>query len=400
MGTDLANESAAALGISASKNVLTKVGVDPSQVDEVIFGCVGQLASEMNVSRIIGVRVGIPEHVPAVTVHRNCASGIEAVTSAVAKATHEGGDVFLVGGTENMSQMPLLYSPLTAKKFMGLFKAKTLFHKLGAALRFRPSDFVPHISLRMGLDDPLSGINMGQTAELLAREFDISREDQDFFSFLSHVKAQYSARKIAEEISPLYTTNNDCIGSPDGKFIEKDNGVRLDSTCQKLSYLRPIFDKEGSVTAGNSSQVTDGAVALLLMTEEGLRKTGCQPLAKIVDYAHIGCTPAKMGLAPVFALEKLGINIKHMDLIEINEAFAAQVLAVQKLAKEKVGEIPDEKLNVNGGAIALGHPVGATGARLILTLAKELKRRQLNRGVAALCVGGGQGSAIHLEVCK
>ena len=401
MGTLLSQESAATLGISAAKATLSEAGIDLSLVDEVIFGCVGQPASEMNIARIIGVRSGIPCSTPAVTLHRNCASGIEAVTYAASKAIEGKGDIFLTGGTENMSQMPLIYRETAAEKFFKLLRSRNPLQKLKALSRFRLSDFLPEISLRMGLEDPLSGLNMGETAELLAREFSITRKEQDIFSLLSHEKAILSKSKVAEEISPLYLTNNDCISSSNGEYVNRDNGPREGSSVVKLGRLKPIFDKlEGSVTAGNSSQVTDGAAALLLMTEEGLKKTGCSPIAKIVDYAHVGCEPSKMGLGPVFAIKKLGINIKDIDLIEINEAFASQVLAVKKMAKETIGEIPDEKLNVNGGAIALGHPVGASGARLILTLARELKRRNLNRGIASLCVGGGQGSAIHIEACK
>jgi acetyl-CoA C-acetyltransferase/acetyl-CoA acyltransferase len=407
MGSTLSRESAGSLGISAAKATLTSSGITPDFIDEVIFGCVSQSAREMNLARFIGVRIGLPYSVPAVTLNRNCASGMEAATYACAKAGRplargEGkGDIFLVGGSENMSKMPLIYKDSASEKFFKLFRSKNALQKIKALSKFRMSDFAPEISLRMGLDDPLSGLNMGQTAELLSRELGISRRDQDAFSLLSHEKAVSSEEKITEEISPFYTSNTDRISSPNGRYVNKDNGPRKDSSMCKLEKLRPIFDKrEGSVTAGNSSQVTDGAVSLLLMTEDGLNKTGCTPIARIMDYAHVGCDPARMGLGPVEAINKLQINMKDMDLIEINEAFAAQVLAVQKMAKDTVGEIPDEKLNVNGGSIALGHPVGASGARLILTLAKELKRRGLNRGLAALCVGGGQGSAIYMETCK
>ena len=254
----------------------------------------------------------------------------------------------------------------------------------------------------MGLHDPISGINMGQTAELLAREYEISRKDQDFYSFLSHGKASMSRDNFSKEIAPVYASKDDCVNSPSGKVVSQDNGIREDSTVEKLNNLRPIFDKrEGTVTAGNSSQVTDGAVALLLMTESALNKTGHTPIAKIVRYAHAGCDPKRMGLGPVPAIKKLLhlASLKDIDLIEINEAFAAQTLACKKVLEKDFGEIPDEKLNVNGGAIALGHPVGASGARIILTLAKELNRRGLKRGIASLCVGGGQGSAIELETC-
>jgi acetyl-CoA acetyltransferase family protein len=401
MGTLLAEESPASLGVAASKGVLTESALDLDLVDEVIFGCVGQPADQMNVSRIIGVRAGIPQRVPAVTVHRNCASGFEAITSACEKASAGKGNIFLVGGTESMSQMPLLCSRSTSKKFFTLFGSKSIKSKVASLLKFRPSDLMPKVSLRMGLDDPLSGINMGETAELLARELGISRKAQDIYSFLSHGKAMLARNKMAEEISPLYASNDNCINSPSGIVVKEDNGIRKDSTIEKLNRLRPIFDaREGTVTAGNSSQVTDGAVALLLMTEEALNKTGYSPIAKITNYAYSGCDPKRMGLGPVSAINKLRVDIKNIDLIEINEAFAAQVLACKKLIEETTGEIPDEKLNINGGAIALGHPVGASGARIVLTLSKELKRQGLKRGLASLCVGGGQGAAIELEACR
>lgn len=403
MGTSLSEESSASLGVSAAKGVLTKTGINLNLIDEVIFGCVGQHASEMNLSRIIGVRAGVPQHIPAVTVHRNCASGLEAVTYAAEKAAQGKGDIFLVGGTENMSQMPLLFPFATAKKFGNLFKSKSISQKFKALTKFRPSDFTPQISLKMGLEDPLSGINMGQTAELLARELEIPRIEQDNFAALSHVRALNAKERgdFNAEITPFYSTNNDCIRTHSGAVVLEDNGPRIDASITKLSSLKPVFDKrEGMVTAGNASQITDGAVALLVMTEEGLNKTGLNPMAKIVDYSHVGCDPARMGLGPVAAINKLQINIKSMDLIEINEAFAAQVLACKKLLEKTHCELPYEKLNTNGGSIALGHPVGASGARLVLTLAKQLQQKELTHGVAALCVGGGQGSAIHLEACK
>ena len=401
MGTLLSQESAASLGISATKAALTESGIDPSLIDEVIFGCVGQPAKEMNVSRIIGVRSGVPDSVPGVTLHRNCASGMEAISYACSKASEGKGSVFLVGGTENMSRMPLLYTKAASEKFTELLRSKNAYQKMKTLLKFRPSDFLPRVSLRMGLDDPLSGLNMGETAELLAREFSITRKDQDRFSFLSHEKAIFSAEKLKKEIAPFYLSNDDCVNSPNGEYVDYDNGPREDSSIGKLENLKPIFDRrEGTITAGNSSQITDGAVSLLLMTKSALEKTGLTPMAKICNHSTAGCDPSRMGLGPVEAIEKLQINIQKMDLIEINEAFAAQVLACKKLVEKTMGEIPDEKLNVNGGSIALGHPVGASGARLVLTLAKELQRRGLRHGLASLCVGGGQGAAIHIENCK
>lgn len=401
MGTLLSRELPSSLGSCASKAAISSAGVSLEEIDEVIFGCVGQPASEMNIARIIGSRIGLPEETPALTVHRNCASGLEAITYAATKAKAEEGDTFLVGGTESMSQMPLLFSSGASEKFFSLFGARSLTEKIKAFSKFRVKDMIPQVSLRMGLSDPISGINMGQTAEILARELEITRGEQDAFAFLSHEKASANKSKISEEICPVYTSNEDCIRSPNGRFVDSDNGVRLDTTISKLNGLKPIFEKRGgTVTAGNSSQVTDGSVALILMTEKALNKTGCSPIAKIKNYTHVGCSPKRMGLGPFFALKKMGANLKDVDLIEINEAFAVQTLACKKLIDENISEIPEDKINVNGGAIALGHPVGASGARIVLTLAKELQRRGAKRGIATLCVGGGQGSAIEIETCK
>ena len=400
--TDLADEPVYSLGANPAKHLLTTLGVDPTYVDEVIFGCCNQPATTLaNVARTIAVRSGVPEIVPASTVHRNCASGFEAITSAYDKACNGRGDVFLVGGVESMSQAPFLFSRDAAKKFTKLSRSKSLIGKLGCAAQFRPSDFKPNISLKMGMVDSLCDMSMGQTAELLAREYDISRRDQDQFAESSHYKALANTSKLQEEIATFYNTEDNCIRSYSNKTTTRDNGVRNDADTYKLSQLRPVFDKAGTVTAGNSSQVTDGGVALLLMTEAGLRKTGCRPLARIVDYAYAGCDPRRMGLGPVNAMARIchtsGLKVRDADLIEINEAFAAQVLAVLKYSKTVLEEIPNDILNVNGGAIALGHPLAATGARLVLTLARELKHKNLKNGLASLCIGGGQGGAIWIE---
>jgi acetyl-CoA C-acetyltransferase/acetyl-CoA acyltransferase len=345
----------------------------------------------------------VPEEVPAVTVHRNCASGLEAVTYACDKASAGKGDIFLVGGVESMSQAPFLFSYTAVKKFSQLSRSKSLTQKMSALAKFRPSDFSPQVSLKLGMVDSLCDMNMGQTAELLARDFGITRRDQDEFAESSHLKA-LAARacgRFDSELAPFYLTNDDCIRSSSGKVVTEDNGPRNDSFVDKLGKLRPVFDREGTVTAGNSSQVTDGGVAMLIMTEAGLRKTGCTPLARIVDYAYVGCEPKRMGLGPVNAISKVchtsGLNVSDADLIEVNEAFAAQVIAVLKQAKKLIYEIPREILNVNGGAIALGHPLAASGARLALTMAKELVYRDAKRGLVSLCVGGGQGGALWIE---
>lgn len=404
MGTELAALATDELGRVAVNALLLRTGFDAALVDEVIFGCVAQPVDAANVARVIALRAGIPQAVPGVTVHRNCASGFEAITSAQERLAAGRGSIFIVGGAESMSQVPLLFKTTAATKFTHLARSKTLLKKLAAIAAFRPGDFSPRIGLSLGLTDPVCGLNMGQTAEVLAREYKISREDQDAFALESHKRAVAARAKLAEEICPVYER---------GKAIVQDNGPIDNETPEKLAKLRPVFDKRyGSVTAGNSSQITDGAVALLVMGEKKAAELGLTPLGFLTAYAYAGCDPKRMGLGPAFAIAKLqratGLTLDKADIIEVNEAFAAQVLAAEVLMKSDdfgrsmgldraIGALPREKLNVNGGAIALGHPVGATGARMILTSLKELKRRNARNALLSLCVGGGQGAAIWLE---
>ncbi len=411
MGTDLAALSADELGRIATQALLTRTGLDPALIDEVIFGCVGQPADAANVARVIALRAGIPEHVPAITVHRNCASGLESLTQAYEKMTAGRGSIFLVGGTESMSNYPLLYTKTAAEKLAKLSRAKSFLEKVSALTAFRPADFKPRITLQLGLTDPVCGMNMGDTAELLARESGLSREEQDAFALESHQRAAAAKAKLAEEICPVFPT---LASGKSTKPIVADNGVRESQTMEALAKLRPVFDRHhGTVTAGNASQITDGAVALLVMTEERAAELGFTPIGALLGYAYAGCDPTRMGLGPVYAIakaeEKTGLAVNAADLIEINEAFAAQTLAVLKCCESDqfakkmlgrsspVGEIRRDRLNVNGGAIALGHPVGATGARLVLASLKELKRQNLKRALVSVCVGGGQGAAIWLE---
>ena len=288
-----------------------------------------------------------------------------------------------------MSQVPMLFQEETARKFTDLARSKSTTEKLSALTAFRVSDFSPRVGLKLGLTDPYSGLNMGETAELVAREDGITREQQDEFALHSHEKALEAEARLAEEICPVY------LG---GKPLLRDNGPRANQSLAVLGGLRPVFEKYGTVTAGNSSQISDGAVALLVMAESRAKELGFQPLGVLTAYAYAGVDPARMGLGPVAAIQRVekssGLTLAQADLVEINEAFAAQVLAV--LARLQP-EMSREKLNVNGGAIALGHPVGATGARLILTSLKELARRGGKRALVSLCVGGGQGGAIWLE---
>jgi len=409
MGTTLAACDAVELGRTVTAAVLARTALDPALIDEVVFGCVGNPVDAANVSRVIALRAGVPESVPAITVSRNCASGFEAITQASDKAANGRGDIFLVGGAESMSNYPLIYNASAVKKYTALGKAKTGGQKLAALLAFRPADFAPRIALMLGLTDPVCGLGMGQTAELLARDWQLTRARQDEFAVQSHQRAEAARDKFKDEITAVYPR-----GGREAQAVASDNGVREGQTMEALGKLKAVFEKRGgTVTAGNASQITDGAVALIVMTEAGLKRTGLTPLGKLVGFAYAGCEPARMGLGPVYAIakaEKLtGFKLQDADLIEINEAFAAQVLACRAAAASEefcrkhlgrdtaLGEIPLEKLNVNGGAIALGHPVGATGARLVLTALRELRRRGGKRALVSLCIGGGQGGALWLE---
>ncbi len=396
MGSSLATLDAVDLGTAVITNLITKTGIDPGIIDETIFGCVSQPAEAANIARVIALRAGIPKEAPAMTVHRNCASGLEAMTTASERMAAGHGEVFIVGGTESMSRIPLYYSYQAAGKFAQLARSKGAMAKLSSMAAFRPADFKPIVGLMMGLTDPVAGMNMGQTAELLAREFDISREQQDQFALNSHQKAEAAAEVLKEEMCPVYNET-----SKEG-FVLGDNGVRKGQTIEALQKLKPIFErKTGTVTAGNSSQITDGAVALLVMTEERAQKLGIQPIGRLVDHAYAGCDPKRMGLGPAYAIQRMvatcKLKPKDADVIEINEAFATQVLAVEKLLRDMRLTIPPRTLNPLGGAVALGHPVGASGARLVLTALKQLHNNGGKRALVSLCIGGGQGGAAWLE---
>ncbi len=394
-GTDLAALPADELGRIAADALLTRTGIDPALLDEVIFGCVCQPIETANIARVIALRAGVPEHVPAATVQRNCASGFEAITTAYERMTAGRGSLFLVGGTESMSQVPLLFRDSAAQKWASAAKAKSPGRRLAAMAAFRPADFAPRGGMKLGLADPLSGLSMGETAELLAREGGITRREQDAFALRSHQRALAAQDRVSDEIAPVFLTANG------GRAVTLDNGVRANQSLEVLGNLKSAFDPFGTVTAGNSSPLTDGAVALLVASESRARQLGIAPLGVLAGYAYTGCDPARMGLGPISAIEKLeqgsGLRLEDADLIEINEAFAAQVLAVLQQLRDRGHHVSGETLNVNGGAIALGHPVGASGARLALSALKELHRRGGQRALVSLCVGGGQGGALWLE---
>jgi acetyl-CoA acetyltransferase family protein len=404
----LMNVPADQLGRIAVQGAISRAGITSNDVGEVVFGNVSGQPDASNIGRVIALRSGIPQDRIAHTVNRNCASGMEAVFSAWQALAEGRSDLIIAGGTESMSNVPLIYNKRSREFFMDMRKAR-FWGRLGLIFkRLRPSLFKPIAALELGLTDPTCGLNMGQTAEVLAKEFGIGRAEQDAFAVASHQKAIAAWKRgfFADEVVPVPA---DLTGRDP---VALDTGPRANQSLEALAKLPTIFDrKNGTVTAGNSCPITDGAAALVLTPAEKL--AGRKPLGYVRGYAIAGCDPRRMGLGPVFAIHKLlkktGMRMADFDLIEINEAFAVQVLACGKaMASEEfarkelgssipVGELNFDKLNVNGGAIALGHPVGTSGARLILTLLRALRDRGLKRGLAALCVGGGQGAAAWVE---
>jgi acetyl-CoA C-acetyltransferase/acetyl-CoA acyltransferase len=398
------------LGHIATRAVLERAGVRPEEIDQVVFGNGAPPPEASNPARVIALMAGIPQDRIAHTVQRNCGSGMEAVSTAAQILQLGEARKIVAGGTENMSQIPLLYNKQATALFIQMFKARGWWQRLTTMLKFRPRHFKPVAAVEVGLTDPMTGLLMGGTAEILAEEFGVSRQEQDQFALQSHQRATAAWQRcvLKEEIVPVKTE-----ATP--TEVAKDVGPRADQSLEALARLKPFFKKDGTgtVTVGNSCQVTDGAAAIVVMPGEMARAEGRQPLGYLRGYAYAGCDPMRMGLGPVFATSKLfervGLGLKDIDLIEINEAFAAQVLAVEKAfasdefarkhlgRPQALGDIDPARLNVNGGAIALGHPVGATGVRLVITLLKELRRRNLQRGLATLCIGGGQGGALLLE---
>lgn len=410
-GTALKDMQADDLGAIIVRESLLRSGIDPQEVDEVVIGNVAQPSHAANVARVIGLKAGLPNHVPAFTVHRNCASGMQAITSAAEKIMLGYGSVYIAGGVESMSNIPLIY-PHAFQDFMRRFqKSKTFAQKLRTIAGFRPSMLAPRIGLMEGLTDPVSGMIMGETAEVLARDFHVTREEQDEFSLRSHrlaTKAQQEGL-FDEEIYP--------IGKVPGfdALVNEDIGPRPQQSMEALAKLPPYFDKRnGTVTAGNSSQITDGAAALIVMSENEAKRRGLEPLGFLKEFAYGALAAERMGLGPAYAtaelFERTGATLEDMEYIEINEAFAAQIIAVERAFKSKefaqehlgrdkpLGEIDRDILNSQGGAIALGHPVGMTGTRIVIHTLRELRRRKRNTGLATLCVQGGQGAALLLEV--
>ena len=404
-------EDAGHLGAAVLSETLARCAVDPARLDHVFAGCVGPPYDQANVARVIALRAGVPKHVPALTVGRNCASGMEAVHQACLHIEAGHGDLFACVGVEVMSAYPLVYGPQMTDLFAGLSRAKSAGQKVATLTKFRPAHLAPRVALLAGLTDPVCGLIMGKTAEVLAREFGISRQEGDRYALESHRRASAarSAGRFHKEIMPLLP-----LGGSKAQRIDHDDSIRDNQTMEALGKLPPFFDKpDGVVTVGNSCGISDGATALIVTTSARARELGLTPLAKVRSLEWAGLEPERMGLGPVFAsqraLAKARCELADIGAVELNEAFAHQVLACQKafasasfaqreLGRERaLGELDLARTNINGGAIALGHPVGATGARLLLTLAHQLAVSNCELGLATLCIGGGQGGACVLE---
>lgn len=374
-GGSLASWSAADLGTAVARECLQRAHIQPDQLDDSIWGCARQAGGGPNVARQITFRAGAPDKVPAFTVNQACGSGLRAIILAAEKILLGRAERVLAGGTESMSRVPYFADGARWGTKMG------------------------HVDLvdgmyRDGFNDPLSGLVMGETAEKLAGQYEISRDEQDEYALRSQQRAAaaVAAGKFTDEISPLEIKDRKGKVTP----FATDEHVRANTTIEDLRKLPTVFSKEGTVTAGNSSGITDGAAAVVVMSETALSESGVEPLARLVDYEIVGVPPEIMGIGPVPAtrnlLERQKLTLADVDVIELNEAFAAQVIACDREL-----QFDPERLNVNGGSIALGHPIGCTGARITTTLVHEMKRRQVKRGLATLCISGGMGISLLVE---
>ncbi len=400
--------SASDLATAAGRAVLLRQPFAPAALDEVILGCAAPSPDEVNIARLVALRMGCGPKVPAWTVMRNCASGMQAIDSAISNMRAGRSQLVLAGGVDALSRAPLLFSDAMVLWLANWYAAKSIGQRAALLGRFRLRHLAPVIGLMKGLTDPMVGLLMGQTAENLAFRFGITRAAMDDFAARSHARVLEAQRAghFDDEVVPLFDTA--------GKVYAQDDGVREDSTPENLAKLKPFFDRKyGNVTAGNSSQVTDGAAWLLLASERALAAHGLTPLARITDSEWAGLDPAQMGLGPVQAatpiLKRHGLALNDLDAWEINEAFAAQVIACERAwasadycrselgLDAPLGMLDETRLNVDGGAIALGHPVGASGARIVLHLARVLERTGGARGIASICIGGGQGGAMLVE---
>jgi acetyl-CoA C-acetyltransferase len=374
-GGTLASWTAADLGVAVAKESLRRAGVAANEVTDSMWGCARQAGGGPNVARQITWRAGVPESVPAATINQACGSGLKAIILAAQEIMLGRSDAVLAGGTESMSRVPYFAEGARWGARMGNTQLVDGMY-------------------RDGFSDPLSGLLMGQTAEKLARQYEISRQEQDEFALRSQQRAQAAIEsgRFNDEVMSLEISGK----KGETTSFAKDEHCRAGTTLQDLAKLSPVFYKDGSVTAGNSSGITDGAAAVVVLSEEGVKRSSATPQARIVDYEIAGVAPDIMGIGPVPAvrrlLERQRLSLSEIDLVELNEAFAAQVIACDR----ELGFAAD-RLNVNGGAISLGHPIGCTGVRITTTLLYEMQKRQARLGLATLCVSGGLGLALLLE---
>ena len=399
--------SASDLAVYSARALLVRHSFPLEDLDEVILGCVMPSEREANIARVAALRLGIPQSVPAWTVQRNCASGMQSIDSAYHNIADGRANLILAGGVEVMSRAPILYNEKMVNWLGDLMRSRSIGQKLSTILKLRPGHFKPVIALIFGLTDDVVGLGMGATAENIATRFGITRAQMDEFSVDSHLR-------LANAYENGYLDEVEAIYDDRGHFYAEDDGMRRDSSVERLAKLRPAFDRKyGTVTAGNSAQITDGASWLLLASEEAVKQYDLPTLASITDTQWAGLDPAVMGMGPVHAMtpimQRNDLNIDDIDYWEINEAFATQVLGNVEAWKEDrycqeslgiekaMGEIPHDRLNVDGGGVSLGHPVGASGNRVVLHLAKVLQRNNAKRGIASLCIGGGQGGAMLIE---
>ena len=404
--------SAGDLATQAGRALLMRQKFAPTELDEVILGCASPSADEVNIGRVVALRMGCGQKVPGWTVMRNCASGMQAIDSGINNILAGRSHLVMAGGTDALSHAPLLYAQAMVLWFAQMAGARTAMQKaaLFAKLPFG-AVLSPVIAIMKGLTDPMVGLLMGQTAENLAYRFGITRQQMDEFSVRSHLRVA-----AAQDAGFLATTGGEVEALYDkaGTAYTLDDGVRRDSSVENLAKLKPFFDRKyGNVTPGNSSQITDGASWLLLADESAVKRHNLTPIGQIVDTEWAGLDPAQMGLGPVHAatpiMKRNNLGLGDLDYWEINEAFAAQVLGClaawkdEKYCREQLGldgamgALDESKLNVDGGAVALGHPVGSSGARIVLHLLKVLKRNNAKRGIASICIGGGLGGAMLVE---
>ena len=399
--------AAADLAVAAGQPLLARQPFAPTDLDEVILGCVNPGPDEANIGRVAALRLGCGDRVPAWTVQRNCASGLQSIDTAAQKIASGRSSLVLAGGVEAMSHAPILFGKAMVNWLAAWARARTPGARLKTLGALRPAFFKPVIALLRGLTDPVVGLSMGQTAEIIAHRFGISRTDMDGFAVRSHQRLDAGHRAgHLEEIEVLYDSR--------GNYYDHDDGLRTDSTLEGLAKLRPVFDKpDGKVTAGNSAQITDGAAWVILASEEMVSRHDLPVLGTLVDSQWAGLDPAQMGLGPAYAMAPImlrhSLDSGDIDYWEINEAFAAQVLAClaawedTEFCRTELGRdqpfspIEQGRLNVDGGSVAIGHPVGASGARIVLHLLQTLKRNNARRGMASLCIGGGQGGALLVE---